>query len=56
MGCSPALMGKCVKNMIPINFISPQGKFLAKIVGETKMAMCFYVFLRLICLEKTDWF
>lgn len=36
MGCSPALMGKCVKNMIPINFISPQGKFLAKIVGETK--------------------
>lgn len=36
MGCSPALMGKCVKNTIPINFISPQGKFLAKIVGETK--------------------
>ena len=36
MGCSPALMGKCVGKTIPINFISPQGKFLAKVCGETK--------------------
>lgn len=36
MGCSPALMGKCVEKTIPINFISPQGKFLAKVCGETK--------------------
>ena len=36
IGCSPALMGKCVSKMIPINFISPQGKFLAKVCGETK--------------------
>ncbi len=36
LGCSPALMGACVANQIPINFISPTGKFLAKIVGETK--------------------
>lgn len=36
LGCSPALMGKCVSKMIPINFISPQGKFLAKVCGETK--------------------
>jgi len=36
VGCSPALMGKCVSKMIPINFISPQGKFLAKVCGETK--------------------
>lgn len=36
IGCSPALMGKCVGKMIPINFISPQGKFLAKVCGETK--------------------
>lgn len=36
MGCSPALMGKCVNRTIPINFISPQGKFLAKVCGETK--------------------
>lgn len=36
LGCSPALMGKCTEYGIPINFISPQGKFLAKIVGETK--------------------
>lgn len=36
IGCSPALMGKCVGLTIPINFLSPQGKFLAKICGETK--------------------
>lgn len=36
MGCSPALMGKCVEKHIPINFVSPQGKFLAKVCGETK--------------------
>ena len=36
IGCSPALMGKCVSKAIPINFISPQGKFLAKVCGETK--------------------
>ena len=36
VGCSPALMGKCVSKMIPINFISPQGRFLAKVCGETK--------------------
>ena len=36
MGCSPALMGKCVSKMVPINFVSPNGKFLAKVCGETK--------------------
>ena len=36
MGCSPALMGECVEKHIPINFVSPQGKFLAKVCGETK--------------------
>lgn len=36
IGCSPALMGKCVCKSIPINFISPQGQFLAKVCGETK--------------------
>ena len=36
IGCSPALMVLCVGKMIPINFISPQGKFLAKVCGETK--------------------
>ena len=36
MGCSPAVMGKCVGKCIPINFVSPQGKFLAKVCGETK--------------------
>lgn len=36
MGCSPSLMGKCVGKAIPINFVSPQGKFLAKVCGKTK--------------------
>ena len=31
LGCSPALMGKCVEKLIPINFMSPSGKFLAKV-------------------------
>lgn len=36
LGCSPALMGKCVSYGIPICFLSPEGKFLAKVTGETK--------------------
>ena len=36
LGCSPALMGKCVSKMIPINFISPQGKFWQKFVVKRK--------------------
>ena len=36
LGCSPALMGKCVSKCIPINFHSPHGKFLARVCGETK--------------------
>lgn len=49
LGCSPALMGKCVEKLIPINFMSPQGKFLAKVCGETKGN----VFLR---VEQIDCF
>ena len=48
MGCSPALMGKCVNKLIPINFVSPQGKFLAKVCGETKGN----VFLRVRQIDK----
>jgi CRISPR-associated protein Cas1 len=36
LGCSPALMGKCAEKLIPISFISPHGKFLAKLTGETR--------------------
>lgn len=36
IGCSPALMGKCAENLIPISFISPTGRFLAKVSGETR--------------------
>lgn len=48
IGCSPALMGKCVSKTIPINFISPQGRFLAKVCGETKGN----VFLRVAQIDK----
>lgn len=48
IGCSPALMGKCVSKTIPINFVSPQGKFLAKVYGETKGN----VFLRIAQIDK----
>ena len=48
VGCSPALMGKCVSKTIPINFMSPQGKFLAKVCGETKGN----VFLRVAQIDK----
>ena len=36
LGCSPALMGKCVENLIPINFVSPQGKFQARVSGPVR--------------------
>ncbi|MBO6134765.1 MAG: CRISPR-associated endonuclease Cas1 [Lachnospiraceae bacterium] len=48
LGCSPALMGKCVSKQVPINFVSPYGKFLAKIYGETKGN----VFLRIQQIDK----
>ncbi|MCI8510328.1 MAG: type I-C CRISPR-associated endonuclease Cas1 [Lachnospiraceae bacterium] len=48
LGCSPALMGKCVSKSIPINFVSPYGKFLAKVCGETKGN----VFLRVAQIDK----
>lgn len=48
MGCSPALMGKCAGKTIPINFVSPQGQFLAKVCGETKGN----VFLRVAQIDQ----
>lgn len=36
LGCSPALMGKCVEEQVALSFVSPQGKFLAKVTGETR--------------------
>ncbi|MBC3888188.1 type I-C CRISPR-associated endonuclease Cas1 [Acetobacterium paludosum] len=36
MGASPALMGKCADNNISINFLKPNGEYLARIVGKTK--------------------
>jgi CRISPR-associated protein Cas1 len=48
LGCSPALMGKCAEKLIPISFISPQGKFLAKLSGETRGN----VFLRVAQIDR----
>ena len=48
LGCSPALMGKCVGKCIPINFVSPQGQFLAKVCGETRGN----VFLRVAQIDR----
>ena len=36
LGCSPAFMGKCVENGVALNFLTPSGRFLAKVMGETK--------------------
>lgn len=35
-GCSPQLMGKCVEYGIALNFLTPFGKFLARVTGEKK--------------------
>lgn len=48
LGCSPKLMGKCVEKVIALNFVSPSGKFLAKVCGETKGN----VFLRVSQIEN----
>ena len=36
MGASPALMGKCADNNVPISFLKPSGEYMASIVGKTK--------------------
>ncbi len=36
LGCSPALMGKCAEEQVGLCFVSPSGRFLARVTGETK--------------------
>jgi len=36
LGCSPALMGKCGEKGIPICFLRPSGRFLARVTGAVK--------------------
>lgn len=48
LGVSPALMGKCAEKCIPISFLSPHGKFLAKVAGETRGN----VFLRVAQIDR----
>lgn len=35
-GCSPALMGKCAEEQIGLCFVSPGGRFLARVTGPIK--------------------
>lgn len=35
-GTSPALMGACAQRNISLCFLTPQGNFLARILGKTK--------------------
>lgn len=35
LGCSPALMGKCCEAGVGISFLSPEGRFLAKVQGKS---------------------
>ena len=35
-GASPALMGACAERDISLCFMTPQGRFLARIIGKTK--------------------
>ena len=35
-GASPALMGACAKNEIGLCFLTPNGRFLARVCGETR--------------------
>lgn len=35
-GASPALMGACVQRNIALTFVKPSGRFLARVVGETR--------------------
>ncbi len=48
LGCSPALMGKCAKENVALSFLTPYGRFLARVTGEVKGN----VFLRKQQLEK----
>lgn len=36
VGCSPALMGKCASESIGLSFVTPSGKFLARVTGPVK--------------------
>lgn len=49
-GCSPALMWKCAETTTGLCFVSPSGKFLARVTGETKGN----VFLRKAQLKRFE--
>ncbi len=49
-GASPALMGRCADENISLNFLKPNGEFLAKITGKTKGS----VYLRMAQYKAFD--
>lgn len=36
LGCSPAVMGKCAAEQVSLCFVSPTGRFLARVTGPVK--------------------
>lgn len=36
LGCSPALIGKCCQEGVAISFISPNGRFLGRVIGASR--------------------
>lgn len=36
LGCSPALMGKCCEDGVGLCFLSPEGRFLARVLGKAR--------------------
>lgn len=50
VGCTPALMGECVKLQIRLSFISQTGRFLANVCGPTKGN----VHLRIMQIKKFE--
>ena len=40
-GVSPALMGACAEKNISLCFMTPQGKFLARVTGKTRRKCAF---------------
>lgn len=36
LGCSPAVMGKCAEEQVSLCFVSPTGRFLARVTGPVK--------------------
>lgn len=54
-GVSPALMGACAERNVALSFLTPQGKFLARLTGRTKgnVLLRKEQYARSACQEKS---